>query len=68
VKFAKLFGYEMKELDRLQQKKTGAARTATQSDPTKEYVLKSMVITQIDDTHYAPCNLHVTYLINPGSD
>jgi hypothetical protein len=43
VKFAKLFGYEMKELDRLQQKKTGAARTATQSDPTKEYVLKSMV-------------------------
>jgi len=44
VKFNEIFGVEMKELSRKQQKKTGAARTNMQvSEPTKEYVLKSLL-------------------------
>ena len=43
LKFAQVFGYEMKELDRMQQKKMGNSRAANQSEPTKEYVLKSML-------------------------
>ena len=42
VKFALVFGYEMKELERMQQKKTGS-RVLNQSEPVKEYVLKSML-------------------------
>ena len=44
VKFNEIFGIEMKELSRKAQKKTGAARTNLQaSEPTKEYVLKSLL-------------------------
>ena len=43
VKFALVFGYEMKELERMQQQKTGNKRVVNQSEPTKEYVLKSML-------------------------
>ena len=48
VKFNEIFGIEMKELSRKAQKKTGAARTNLQaSEPTKEYVLKSLLPSKI---------------------
>ena len=48
VKFNEIFGVEMKELSRKQQKKTGAARTNMQvSEPTKEYVLKSLLSSKV---------------------
>jgi hypothetical protein len=44
LKFAQIFGYEMKELERVQAKRSGAGRGAVvASEPTKEYVLKSML-------------------------
>ena len=43
VKFNQIFGYEMKELDRVTAKKGAAARTLTTAEPQKEYVLKSML-------------------------